>query len=271
MSDLVTVELEAGIAEVTFNRGEKHNSLSLEMFEAIAAAVERIHRDPQVRVVVLSGQGPSFCAGLDLGLMRQMIAGDAEARRTTATLMRRDDGPDNLAQRVAYGWKSAPVPVIAAIRGAAFGGGLQIALGCDLRIAAPDARFSIMEARYGLVPDMSISATLPELLPRDVALELTLTSRVLDAAEAHALGLVTRLAEDPLASARELAAIIAARSPDAVRATKRLFNEAWRAEVARGLRLEEALQVPLIGAPNQLEAVAAALEQRPPRFRDADA
>ena len=269
MSDLVTIEIEAGIAEVTFNRGDKHNSLSLEMFEAIAAAVERIHHEPGVRVVVLSGQGPSFCAGLDLGLMRQMIAGDADAERVAATLMRRDEGPDNLAQRVAYGWKSAPVPVIAAIRGAAYGGGLQIALGCDLRIAAPDARFSIMEARYGLVPDMSITATLPDLLPRDVALELTLTSRVLDAAEAHALGLVTRLAEDPLASARELAATIAARSPDAVRATKRLFNEAWRADAARGLRLEEALQVPLIGAPNQLEAVAAALEQRPPRFRDA--
>ncbi|MEQ8234811.1 MAG: crotonase/enoyl-CoA hydratase family protein [Gammaproteobacteria bacterium] len=269
MSAPVTLEVVDGVAAVRFDRPERHNSLSLEMFEAIAATVDTIHQDPGIRVVVLAGNGASFCAGLDLELMRTMIGGGEAAAQTLARLMQRDDGSDNLAQHVAYGWKSAPVPVIAAVHGVAYGGGLQVALGCDIRIAAPDAKFSIMEARYGLIPDMSITATLPDLLPRDVALELTLTARVFDGREAHALGLVTRLADDPLAAANELAATIAARSPEAVRATKRLYNETWRAEAARGMRLEEALQVPLIGAPNQREAVAAALEQRAPRFRDA--
>ncbi len=260
--DLVTFELADGIADIRFNRPDKHNSLTLEMFHAIAAAGARLREEPAARVAVLSGNGPSFCAGLDFSLMQAMLAGDAQTRAVMEALLGRDDGPDNLAQRVAFTWKSAPVPVIAAIRGAAFGGGFQIALGCDLRIAAPQARFSIMETRYGLIPDMSISQTLPELLARDVALELTLSGREFDASEAAGLGLVTRLAEDPLAAAFELAQVIAARSPDAMRACKRLYNEAWRSDARHGLALEEALQLTLIGGANQREAVAAAMQKR---------
>jgi enoyl-CoA hydratase/carnithine racemase len=254
MSDaLVTIDCTDGVADVRFNRADKHNSLTLEMFGAISDAIDTLNADRAVRVVVLSGEGPSFCAGLDLSLLQAMLAGGEAAARTLASLMRRDDGPDNLAQRVAYGWKAARVPVIGALHGVAYGGGFQIALGCDIRIAHPATRFSIMEARYGLVPDMSITQTLPELLPRDVALELTLTARVFDAA----------------AAALELARTIANHSPDAVQAVKRLYNASWRADAAQGLRLEEALQIPLIGSPNQIEAVRASLEKRAPRFDDA--
>ncbi|MGE0485699.1 MAG: crotonase/enoyl-CoA hydratase family protein [Gammaproteobacteria bacterium] len=270
MSDtLVTIDCTDGVADVRFNRADRHNSLTLEMFAAISDAIDAVNADRAVRVVVLSGEGPSFCAGLDLSLLKAMLAGGEAAATTLASLMRRDDGPDNLAQRVAYGWKAARVPVIGALHGVAYGGGFQIALGCDIRIAHPATRFSIMEARYGLVPDMSITQTLPELLPRDVALELTLTARVFDAAEAASLGLVTRLAEDPRAAALELARTVANQSPDAVQAVKRLYNASWRADAAAGLRLEEALQIPLIGSPNQIEAVRASMEKRAPRFDDA--
>ncbi len=279
----VSFEVTDGIAEIRFDRADKHNSLTLDMFEAIAAAGAALREHPAVRVAVLSGNGPSFCAGLDFSLMRGLLgtAGDGNAvtkkllgtagdgNAVTKKLLGRADGPENLAQRVAYTWKTAPVPVIAAIHGVAFGGGFQIAMGCDIRIAAPTARFSIMEMRYGLIPDMSITQTLPELLGRDVALELTLSAREFDAVEAKTLGLVTRLADDPLAAAHALATDIAARSPEAVRACKRLYNEAWRSDAAHGLALEERLQLELIGSRNQREAVSASLEKRAPEFAEA--
>ncbi|MAT65859.1 MAG: enoyl-CoA hydratase [Gammaproteobacteria bacterium] len=268
MSDLVEFNLSEGVADIRFNRPDKHNSLSLEMFEAVIAAGERVHREAGIRAAVVSGNGASFCAGLDLGLMQSWLEDDEAAARTQQRLLSRDAGPDNIAQRAAYVWKSAPVPVIGALHGNVFGGGMQIALGCDIRIAAPDARLSIMETRYGLIPDMSITATLPDLVARDVALELTLSARVFGAEEALGLGLVTRLEAEPHAAALALAATIAGRSPHAVRAVKELYNQAWRAEADKGMRLEEALQIPLIGSPNQVEAVAAAVAKRAPRFAD---
>lgn len=268
MSELVTFTLVDGIADIRLNRPDKHNSLSLEMFEALAGAGEQLRATPGARVAVLSGNGPSFCAGLDFSIMRAMLGGPAQAQTALATLMRRDERPDNLAQRAAHTWKTAPVPVIAALTGAAFGGGCQIALGCDIRIAAPDARLSIMEIRYGLVPDMSLTQTLPDLLPLDVAMELTLSGRIVDAGEALRLGLVTRVADEPLAAAFELARSIAAKSPHAVRASKRLLNLAWRADATTGLALEEGIQLTLLGTPNQLEAVNAGLEKREATFAE---
>ncbi len=268
MSDLVTFELVDGIADIRLNRPDKHNSLTLEMFEAITAAGDQLRATCNARVAVLSGNGPSFCAGLDFSIMRTMLGGPSQAQTALATLMRRDERPDNLAQRAAYAWKTAAVPVIGALTGAAFGGGCQIALGCDIRIAAPDVRMSIMEIRYGLVPDMSLTQTLPDLLPRDVAMELTLTGRILEAEEALRLGLLTRVVPDPLAAAFELARVIADKSPHAVRASKRLLNAAWRADATTGLALEEGLQLTLLGTPNQLEAVNAGLEKRVATFAD---
>lgn len=269
MSSIVEIELSEGIAEVRLNRPEKHNALDLEMFEAISAAGVSLLGEPALRVVVLSGNGPSFCAGLDFSAMRGLVGGDLEIREFTQRFFERGDGPENFAQRPAYIWKKLPVPVIAALHGVAYGGGCQIALAADIRIAAPDARLSIMEMKYGLIPDMSITQTLPDLVGLDVAKELTLTARVLAADEARELGLVTKIADDPLASALELARTIAAQSPDAVRACKALYDSAWRRGAEHGLQLEAALQGELIGAANQMEAVRAAMERRAPRFSNA--
>ena len=175
----------------------------------------------------------------------------------------------NRFQRTAYDWVTLPVPVIAAVHGNCLGGGLQIALGADIRIATPDARLSVMEGKWGLIPDMSISQTLPRLVGIDVAKELTYTARVISGEEALALGLVTRLADDPLSAARELAGQIAERSPDAVRGAKRLFEESWNAPPEAGLRLEAQIQMKLLGSPNQLAAVTAGMTKQPAEFTDA--
>lgn len=258
----VSIEIASGVADVRLVRGDKHNALDLEMFEALRDAQQRLRADAAVRAVVLSGAGPSFCSGLDLGAV-------AAGAFDPETLISRPQGEvANLAQMASYGWRSLPVPVIVAIHGACFGGGLQIALGADIRVAAPEARLSVMEIKLGLVPDMAISAALPRLVREDVAKELTFSGRIVDGAEAASLGLVTRLAEPPLDAALELGTEIAARSPDAVRAAKRLFNEAWGAAPEQGLRFETELVRSLFGTANQLEAVRAALAGEQPSFTD---
>ncbi|MEO6497076.1 MAG: crotonase/enoyl-CoA hydratase family protein [Solirubrobacteraceae bacterium] len=251
------------VATVTLARPDKHNALDRAMFEAIAAAAAEIASTPGVRAVVLHGEGPSFCSGLDVGSFL------ADGPNGFDILLDRE-GPRNanLAQRVATDWLDLPMPVIAAIHGNCFGGGLQIALGADVRIAAPDARLSIMEARWGLVPDMGITQTLTRLVPIDVAKELTFTARRLSGEEAATLGLVTRMADDPLAAAQELAAEIATKSPDAVRAAKKLYEDAWPAPAANALELETDLQRSLMGSPNQMEAVRAGMTKGPANFAD---
>ena len=261
MNDLVMVTVDAGIADVRLNRPQTHNSLTLEMFRAVIAAGEEVGANASVRVAVLSGNGPSFCAGLDMSVMQAVVAGTKQLDDVLEVLFARDTGPDNVAQRAALIWKTLPIPVIAAVHGVAFGGGCQIALGADIRIAAPTATLSVMEARYGLIPDMGITQTLPDLVPIDVAKELTMTARTVSAEEAWALGLVTRIAAEPHAAAMELAQAIAARSPGAVKGTKRL-NAAWREGASYGLELEESIQRSLIGSAEQMEAVAASLEKR---------
>src|SRR6201997_5595130 len=190
-------------------RADKHNALDQAMFEGLMDAAEQLARDTSVRAVVLHGDGKSFCSGLDIA---SFMAGEGG---TDILLARDANRLANFAQRVTYDWSLVPAPVIAAIHGNCFGGGLQIALGADIRIAAPDAKLSIMEIKWGLVPDMGITQTLPRLVSIDVAKELTFSGRVFDGAEAARLGVVTRVADDPLAAARELAAEIAQRSPDA--------------------------------------------------------
>ena len=179
----------------------------------------------------------------------------------------RGDVP-NFFQRAAYDWVRLPMPVIAALHGNCLGGGLQIALAADIRIAAPDARLSVMEVKWGLIPDMSITRTLPRLVGIDIAKELTYTGRVFSGEEAARLGVVTRVTGDPLAAARQLAAEIAARSPDAIRGAKRLFDESWTGSPGQTLALEAELQRGLIGSPNQLAAVAAGVSRQPAQFVD---
>jgi enoyl-CoA hydratase/carnithine racemase len=261
-TERVRVEVSDHVALVTLARPEKHNALDLTMFDGITAAAERVRSEPGVRAVVLHGDGPSFCSGLDLAsVMSEGLDGLIER-------VRGDGGNPNWAQRPAYEWIRLPVPVIAAVHGNCLGGGLQIALAADVRFATPDARLSVMETKWGLIPDMSITRTLPRLVGIDVAKELTYTARVLSGEEAHALGLVTHLSEDPLGDARALAGEIAGRSPDAVRAAKRLFDESWTGDPDETLALEAELQVGLIGSPNQLEAARAGMMKQPADFTD---
>ena len=270
MADLVTIDVNDGVADVRLNRPEKYNALSRDMFKAIIEAGEALMDAGDVRAVVLSGNGPGFCAGLDFGNFAAMAEGSGQraADQGASTLLERDDRPENFAQRPAYIWKRLPMPTIAAIHGVAYGGGCQIALGTDIRFAAPDAKISVMEIKWGLVPDMSITQTLRTLVPLDVAKELTFTGRVLSGNDAQALGLVTHVADDPREAAMALATEIAGKSPEAVRFGKQLLEESWYADPRTGLELESALQTELIGSPNQVEAVKANMEKRAPQFSD---
>jgi enoyl-CoA hydratase/carnithine racemase len=260
----VLVDLDSHVAHVRMNRADKRNGLDLAQVEALIAAGRELAGDGRVRAVVLSGEGPAFCAGLDWGAV--MAAGPAMVTRLLAG--RGDGSPANLAQRVAWIWAELPVPVIAAIRGAAFGGGLQLALACDLRLCAPDARMSVMEIRYGLIPDMTASRTLLRLVRDDLARELIYTGRIVDADEAVRIGLATRVVADPVADALGLARQIAANAPSAVRAAKRLCLETADLDTATSLARETELQLPLLGSPEQQEAVMATLQKRAPVFRD---
>lgn len=268
MSDLVTIETKAGIADVRLNRPDKYNALSSDMFKAIIEAGESLAEARDVRAVVLSGNGRGFCAGLDMASFQGMAETEEGAAGVTASLLSRTDSPENYAQRPAYVWKTLPMPVIAAIHGVAYGGGCQIALGADVRFAAPDAKMSVMEIKWGMVPDMSLTQTLRDVVPLDVAKELAFSGRIVSGTEAKELGLVTHVVSDPLAAAMSLAEEIAQKSPDAVRANKRLFEESWHADARTGLELEASLQTALIGSPNQVEAIMANFEKRPPEFKD---
>jgi enoyl-CoA hydratase/carnithine racemase len=269
MAERVRVSVADGVAEVRLNRPEKLNALDVPMFEALVEAGKRLAGDRSVRCVVLSGEGRAFCAGLDMALFAGAAQPDPSGR--ARNFFEREPGsPANFAQQAAYVWTAMPAPVIAAVHGVAFGGGLQIALAADLRIVAPDARLSVMEVRWGLIPDLTGSQALRRLVRLDVAKELTFTGREVSGEEALRLGLATRVSERPREEALSLAREIAARSPDAVRAAKRLLNSAEFLGLEEGLRLEEELQRSLIGKPNQIEAVRANLERRAPRFADPD-
>ncbi|MBI4515938.1 MAG: crotonase/enoyl-CoA hydratase family protein [Deltaproteobacteria bacterium] len=268
MSDRVSVSLKDGVADVRLNRPEKLNALDQAMFEGLVETGKALAADRALRAVVLSGTGRAFCAGLDFASFMAMAAGTPERGMSRGLLDRAEGSPANYAQLAGWLWAELPVPVIAAVHGVAFGGGLQIALGADLRLVTPDAQLSVMEIKWGLIPDMSGTQTLRRLVRLDVAKELTLTGRVISGSEAAALGLATRVSDKPLDDALALAHELAQRSPDAIRAAKRLLNRAFAGSVEEGLRLEEAIQLTLIARPNQVEAVQANLEKRAPRFQD---
>jgi enoyl-CoA hydratase/carnithine racemase len=263
----VTVTLTDGVADVRLNRPAKRNAIDLAMFEALVVTGERLKTQPGLRAVVLSGEGPDFCAGLDFGSFQAMRDG---ARLSATADLPPSAGPARAAgQRAAYVWAEIPVPVIAAVRGNALGGGLQISLGADIRIVAPDARLSVFEVAWGLIPDMTGTQLLPELVGRDVAKELTYTARIVSGEEAVRIGLATRSDPDPLAAALALAKEIAGRSPHAIRAAKRLLDLAGRTDLAAGFAAEQVEIRALIGSPNQVEAVTARFEKREPDFGEA--
>lgn len=270
MSDRVTISIDGGVADVRLNRPDKRNALDNAMFSALAEAGESLKSEPAVRVVVLSGEGASFCAGLDFSSF-QAMAGDDD-QRAAAT----EGSPGTLAegrithlgQQVAWVWQEIPVPVIAALHGHALGGGLQIALGADIRIAHPDTKMSVREIHWGLVPDMTGTFMLSQLVRPDVARELTYTARLVGGSEAAELGLVTRLSDAPYDDAMALAGEIAVRSPGAVRGAKELFNRLDHDGAAEQFAEERRVIATQIGSPNQVEAVMAGFENRDPVFTD---
>ena len=265
MDDRVRLSMSGFVATVALNRPDKSNALDQAMFAEIARAGSEIREDRQVRAVVLHGEGEHFCAGIDLSCLQGFLTSNAEFRGRAL-----NPGAGEAAnefQKCAHVWREIEVPVIAAVHGVAFGGGLQIALGADIRIAAPDARLSLMEVKWGLVPDMGAMVALPRLMRIDAAKELVWSGRIVPAAEALQLGLVTSIRDDPLGAAQELADQIAARSPDAIRAGKALLDQGWTTTPAEALALEAQMQARVIGMENQREAVAANLERRPPAFR----
>jgi enoyl-CoA hydratase/carnithine racemase len=270
MSDRVSIAIEGGVADVRLNRPDKLNAVDAAMFSGLVEAGEGLKADPSVRAVVLSGEGRGFCSGLDFASFQAMGTGDFGA--SLGDVPRRDDGRiANLGQQAAYVWTEMAAPVIAAIHGPALGAGFQIALAADIRFIAPDAKMSVLEIRWGLVPDMTGTQMLPRLVGLDIAKELALTGRMVSGEEAVELGLATHLADDPRAAALALAREIAAKSPHAVRGIKKLVNMAGQVPLEDGFKAEERTMGSLIGSPNNLEAIAAYFEKRDPDFTDVDA
>jgi enoyl-CoA hydratase/carnithine racemase len=266
--DRVSVEFNAGIAEVRLARPDRMNAIDGAMFDALADAIALIDSS-NARAVVLSGEGSAFCAGLDRAMFAQMMSGE-DASGIPSDLVPRTHGNANLPQHVVTGWRDLAIPVIAAVHGVALGGGLQIALGADLRFMAPTARCALMEIRWGLVPDMGGIALLPGLVRDDVLRDLMFTGREFSGMEGLALGIVTRVEDDPRAAALAAAERMAGFSPSAIRAAKRLANHAASAGPDDVLLAESEEQQRLIGGAHQREAVSAALERRPPSFADED-
>jgi enoyl-CoA hydratase/carnithine racemase len=238
------------------------------MISAMANAINRLAKESEVRAVVVSGEGKGFCAGLDFENFTAMQS--KEGKKFPNLTDRYEARITNIFQHIAYGWKQLPMPVIAAIHGVALGGGCQIALGADIRFCTPDAKFSIMEMKWGLIPDMSATQTIRDLVSIDVAKELIFTGKIIKGEEAAQLKLVTRVCEKPYEEAMILATEIASKNPEAIRAAKKLLNEVWHGDSARGLLMESELEMTLIGTPNQLEAVFANFEKRTPTFKDLD-
>lgn len=283
MAPRVTVSIDEGIADVRLNRPDKLNALDTPMIDGLLRAGEALRADHSVRVVVLSGEGRGFCAGLDAASLGAIAGGampdgsddpefaDAYGRiaAVAGPLTNRLDGRiTNLYQEVAYQWTCLEVPVIAACHGPVFGGGLQIALGADIRYTHPDAKWSVLEIRWGLLPDMTGIPQLIRITGLDVAKELAFTGRIISGVEASRLGLATHVVDDPFAEAMALAGELRSKNPDALRGMKALCNAAGSRPIAESFAEESRLMDGLIGSPNQVEATMAHLENRAPNFSD---
>ncbi len=262
----IITNVENHVAHTLLNRADKRNALDHAMFEALLEHAAALKKRTDVRAVILSGAGKGFCAGLDFpAFMASMNASDGPKLEPFAHY---DHTPANYVQRTGMDWKHLPMPVIAALHGHVLGGGIQIALAADIRIAAPDTLLSVLEIKWGLIPDMSISQTLRDLVGLDTAKEITWTGRMVGAEEALRLGLITEINEDPLQRAKELATTIASKSPDAIRRSKTLFEQSWHSSPAEGLALEETLQKEILGKENQMEAVMANFQKRDAVYKD---
>lgn len=260
----VTITYENHIAHVRMTRADKMNAVDQDMIDALIAAGNKVAAS-KARVVVLSGEGKAFCAGIDISAMGALAGGNPADRMMPRT---HGDGTTNQWQEVAMIWTRLGVPVIAALHGKVYGAGLQIALGADIRIAAPGTEIAVMEMKWGIVPDMGGMVLLPKLVRGDVLRLLTYTATPIDAAQAERWGLVTQLDEDPLAAAMALATTIAGKSPSAIRAAKRLCAYAEVSDANAVLLQESREQAELLGRPDQMEVIAAEFGKRPAVFKD---
>jgi enoyl-CoA hydratase/carnithine racemase len=266
MNDRVSITLNNGVADVRLVRADKMNALDDAMFQALREAGEQLIKMPGLRAVVLSGEGRAFCAGLDMGRFASMA--DGAATSPELRLGPRTHGLSNPPQHAVMVWRQLPVPVIAAVHGVALGGGFQLALGADIRLVTADVKMAVLEVKWGLVPDMGGVLLMRHLAKADVIRELTFTGRIFSGIEAVNYGLATRVCEDPYASAHELARDIASKSPDAIRAAKRLLNFGESASPAQVLQAESDEQILVMGKPNQIESVRAGIEKRAAHFKD---
>ena len=263
MSDRIKVHIDNGVADVKLVRSDKMNALDDAMFTALVDTAEKLAADKLVRCVVLSGEGRAFCAGLDMGNFGKMASGGSGSPTGRDALATRSHGIANRAQQAVWGWHALPVPVIAAVHGVAFGGGFQVSLGADIRIVHPATKMSIMEIKWGLVPDMAGTALMRNLCSDDVLRELTYTGRIFSGVDAHTYGFATEVSETPYERAMDIAAQIASKNPDAIRANKQIFNNLPDMNDAEALLQESVLQDEIIGTKNQIEAVMAEMQKRP--------
>ncbi len=265
MSERVMVTVEDGVADVRLNRPEKLNALDNQMFRAIANAGEELKSRDDLRAVVLSGEGRSFCAGLDFSSF-QAMGTERNENQADSPGDHLEGRITHLGQQAAWVWQELEVPVIGAINGHALGGGFQIAMGPDIRIVHPDTKMSILEVRWGLVPDMGASVLLPSMVGLDVMKEMYFTGKMVSGAEAVELGIATRLHDDPYVAAMELAHEISEKNPEAIRRMKSILNGLGERTTAERFAAEREHIGALIGSPNQKEAVAAFFEKRSPNF-----
>lgn len=247
--ECLTLKIENDIAFVTLNRPDKRNALNMTMFRNIDNISRQLKKNRKIRAVIVKANGEDFCSGLDT---KSVLSQKSSAMSLLAKWL---PGQANLAQRVSYNWRKIPVPVIMVIHGRCWGGGLQIALGADFRFATSDATFSIMEGKWGLIPDMGGNLALREIVSKDVALQLTMTAEVISAQKALECGLITQVSENPMEQAMQLAGQIAERSPDAVAAVKRLYQQNWFKAEWKMLAKESYYQVKILMGKNQKRAV----------------
>lgn len=266
MENRISITMSGGIADVKLNRPEKMNALDQAMFDALIETGRSLKTMPGLRAVVISGEGRAFCAGLDMGRFEKMADGPGVS--SEMRLGPRSHGISNAAQYACMVWREIPVPVIAAVHGVAFGGGFQVALGADIRFVAPDTKMSVMEIKWGLVPDMAGALLMRDLARADVIKELTFSGRIFSGTEAATLGFATRVCTDPYAEAMAFAREIAQKNPDAIRAGKRLLKVTESPDPQAVLQAESDEQIKLLGSPNQVEAVNANLQKRAPNFKD---
>lgn len=261
VTDSVTCEVRDGVAQVRLDRPDKLNGLTLPMLDALVATARDLASDPSLRAVVLAGNGPSFCAGLDFA---SVLPDHDGVQRAFAPL---DGLATNTFQEACWAWRRLPVPVVAVVHGYCLGAGVQLALGADFRFTSPDARWSVLEGKWGLVPDMTGIRTLAEQVGKDTAKRLVMTAERLDGAEAARLGLATEATEDPYAAASALVDQLLTRSPDALAAAKDLFERTWTSGPEDTFALEREAQGQLLGLPNTRRAQEAALRGSLPAYR----